>query len=130
VLLAWEDKTLQLWDLESGETLRTLEHPDKVSAVAVTPDGRRAASASSYHTLRLWDLESGKQITTFTADASTISCVFAPDGRTIFSRDAFGKVHFLRLVEADITKLPIGELRESSVPSPRSHTAAAFRPNR
>jgi WD40 repeat protein len=32
--------------------------------VAVTPDGRRAVSASWGHTLRLWDLESGETIRT------------------------------------------------------------------
>ena len=47
---ASEDRTLRLWDLESGQTLRTLEgHTDWVNAVAVTPDGRRAVSASAGH---------------------------------------------------------------------------------
>ena len=56
------DRTLRLWDLESGQTIRTLEgHTDSVSAVAVTPDGRRAVSASDDRTLRLWDLEAAKR---------------------------------------------------------------------
>src|SRR5665647_355733 len=55
------DKTLRVWDLASGETLRTLEgHSALVSAVAVTPDGTRAVSASHDHTLRVWDLASEK----------------------------------------------------------------------
>ena len=32
------------------------------------------------------------------------SCAFAPDGRTIVAGDESGRVHFLRLVEADETK--------------------------
>ena len=37
----------RVWDLERGEALRTLEgHTDAVSAVALTPDGKRAVSAS------------------------------------------------------------------------------------
>jgi WD40 repeat protein len=40
-----DDGTLRLWDLESGQTIRTLKgHTDLVNAVAVTPDGRRAVS--------------------------------------------------------------------------------------
>ena len=41
------DKTLWLWELGSGKTIRTLEGHTGifVSAVAVTPDGRRAVSA-------------------------------------------------------------------------------------
>jgi WD40 repeat protein len=34
------DRTLRVWDLESGQTVRTLEgHRGSVTAVAVTPDG-------------------------------------------------------------------------------------------
>ena len=34
-------------------------HPDRVNAVAVTADGRRAVSASEDGTLKVWDLASG-----------------------------------------------------------------------
>ena len=64
------DRTLRLWDLESGQTIRTFEgHTDIVSAVAVTPDGHRAVSASYDRTLRLWDLESGKEIAASTGES-------------------------------------------------------------
>ena len=39
------DKTLKLWELDSGRELRTLTgHTSSVYAVAVTPDGQRAIS--------------------------------------------------------------------------------------
>ena len=39
------DKTLRLWDLETGACLQTLEgHTGWVESVALTPDGRRALS--------------------------------------------------------------------------------------
>jgi WD40 repeat protein len=99
------DATLRLWDLESRQTLHTLEgHTNWVRAVAVTPDGRRAVSASDDRTLRLWDLESGKEIVTFTGESGMDSCAIAPDGQTIIGGDESGRVHFLRLVEADETK--------------------------
>jgi WD40 repeat protein len=62
-LSASEDRTLRIWDLENGQTLRTLEgHTRRVNFVGVTVDGRRAVSASADQTLRLWDLENGKEI--------------------------------------------------------------------
>jgi len=60
---ASNDRTLRLWDLETGQTLRILQgHTDNISAVAITPDGRRAVSASWDRTLRVWDLETGQTI--------------------------------------------------------------------
>ena len=59
------DKTLRVWDLESGQCLKTLEgHTDDVRSVSITPDGKRAVSGSSDKTLRVWDLESGQCLRT------------------------------------------------------------------
>jgi hypothetical protein len=104
--------TLRVWDLESGQTVRTLRgHTNSVEAVAVTPDGRCAVSASNDRTLRLWDLESGKEVATFTGDDHMGSCAIAPDGHTIIAGDESGRMHFLRLEEADPTKPSIGDTK-------------------
>ena len=109
---ASEDNTLRVWDLESGQSLRTLEgHSIRVTRVAITPDGRRAVSASWDKTLRVWDLESGKELALLTADGPMTSCAVSLDGRTIVAGDASGRVHLLRLVEADKTKPPVGEIK-------------------
>jgi WD40 repeat protein len=99
------DKTLSLWDLESGQTLHSFEgHTDWVNAVAVTADSRRAISASNDQTLRLWDLKSGKEIATFTGESAICSFGATLDGRTIVAGESSGQVLFLRLVETDETK--------------------------
>ena len=50
-----------MWDLETGRALRTLEATSNpVLGVAVTPDGKRAVSASWDKTLKVWDLETGR----------------------------------------------------------------------
>jgi WD40 repeat protein len=42
-----EDRTVKVWELESGRLLRSLEgHTDDVNAVAVSPDGRFIVSGS------------------------------------------------------------------------------------
>ena len=81
------DRTLKIWDLESGEAIRTLEgHADWVNAVALTPDGRRVVSASADKTLKIWDLESGQAIRTLEGHASWVNAVaLTPDGRQAVS---------------------------------------------
>jgi len=45
--------------------LRTLEgHSASVNGGAVTPDGKRAVSASADHTLTVWELETGRALCT------------------------------------------------------------------
>jgi WD40 repeat protein len=106
------DQTLRLWDLGTSHTIRTLEgHTGWVYAVTIILDGRRAVSASFDQTLRVWDLENGKEITTFIGESRMSSCASAPDGRTIVGGDEAGRVHFLRLVEADETKPLIGDAK-------------------
>ena len=60
VLSGGADQTVRLWDLHTGQLLRTLTgHGGTVHAVAFLP-GSRALSAGEDKTVRLWDLASGR----------------------------------------------------------------------
>jgi NB-ARC domain/TIR domain/WD domain, G-beta repeat len=85
--------------------LRVLEgHGGWVRAVAVTPNGRTAVSASDDRTVRVWDLATGNTRVTFYADTAVTSCAVSADGRTFAAGDWSGQVHFLRLEEGAVAE--------------------------
>ena len=105
------DHTLRVWDLATGQTKTTLQ--GHTTTVVLTPDGRHVVSGSADHTLRVWDLESGKEIAAFTGESDFSSCAVASDGRTIIAGESSGRLHFLRLVQADETKPAAAEVQIS-----------------
>ena len=57
------DQTMRLWNLETGEEMRTfMGHTKTVWDVAFSPDGKTALSGCSDGKSRLWDIESGKEL--------------------------------------------------------------------
>jgi WD40 repeat protein len=82
------DATLKVWDLATGQKIRTLTgHEAIVLAVAVTPDGLRAVSGSQDNTLKVWDLETGRVLRTLPSGEGTVFTVrVTPDGRRAVSR--------------------------------------------
>jgi WD40 repeat protein len=84
------------WVAPGGPLMRTLEgHTGVVQAVTLTPDGRRAVSASADRTLRLWDLESGQALRTLEAHTGQFTAVaVTPDGRRAVSGSLDNAVEF------------------------------------
>jgi WD40 repeat protein len=81
------ETSMILWDLETGQAIRTFSRPDRtegtgISGIAYLPDGRSAISCEGDGVLIEWDLETGQEIGRLGRHSSLRTrVVVAPDGR-------------------------------------------------
>ena len=86
--VSYQRPTLRLWDVNTGEHLRTLTgHTGSVRDVVFSPDGQTIASGGS--ALHFWDVNTGghlQSLTAYTTHRYSVSdVVFSPDGQTLAS---------------------------------------------
>ncbi len=99
------DKTVRLWNVETGELLHTLEeHTDVVLSVVFSPDGNEFASSDGDLTIRVWDAHTTQILHTLRPRLSlsfvwdplsyernwVYSIAFSPDSKTLASGDKSG----------------------------------------
>jgi len=80
------DRTLRVWDVETGECLHLLSgHPGLVSAVA-TLDDQRIISSCHDGSLRIWDVRTGKTLRSWRKEeGDSISALTVLAGRRVVS---------------------------------------------
>jgi WD40 repeat protein len=96
------DRTVRLWDTETGKQLCVLRHPTGVSSVAFFPDGRHVLTGSGSQLkpgsiarsipapgdwlVRVWDLQKKVEVLRLVGHASAVTDVrLSPDGRMAVS---------------------------------------------
>jgi len=84
---ASDDKTIRLWNPNTGQLIYTLSgHSHFVKSVAFSPDSKILASGSDDRTLKLWDLNTRQEICTLSGHSHAVKSVaFSPNGQIIAS---------------------------------------------
>ncbi len=81
-----EDRTVRLWQIDSGQCRVLRGHTDVVYAVAFHPDGRRLATSARDGAVWLWDLARAEEVVRLRGHMSFVwSLAFSPDGATLAS---------------------------------------------
>jgi serine/threonine protein kinase/WD40 repeat protein len=72
---AGEDPNVEIFDVESGRVVRTLNYPSRVTTTAWSPDGRHLATACYDFRIHLWNVETGKQEMEFAGHTAEVLAV-------------------------------------------------------
>jgi len=81
-----ESGAIQVWDVSSGKSKRTINAGQKVTAVAIDDSGQTLASAQTDRAIVLWDLKTGAPVGELRKHDDVINAlVFSPDGQTLAS---------------------------------------------
>ncbi|TPN55172.1 MULTISPECIES: caspase family protein [unclassified Mesorhizobium] len=120
IVSASDDKTIRIWDWQSGVTLRTIRgylgngSDGKIFAVAVSPDGKTIAAGGyfgvglgdkpPYGDVRLFDFATGKMKAVLkAADYAIYDLAFSPDGKTLTAGGGDGMVYLWRTDDTSVT---------------------------
>ena len=81
IVSASSDNTLKIWDVKSGDLLKTLHgHQGSVVSCCLSSDDRFIVSASEDRTLKIWDVESGALLKTLQGHQDGVmSCCLSSD---------------------------------------------------
>ncbi|KAH7917352.1 WD40 repeat-like protein [Leucogyrophana mollusca] len=100
------DKTVIIWDLESGrQDGQPLQHDSSVEWIAISPDGRRIASGSQEGGLVMWDAPTRKVVREIKG-GGVDRVAYSPDGRWIATA-SWENEGVVRLWDADTGRLEV-----------------------
>lgn len=112
------ENNVQIWDLIAGTQQRSFPHPQPVSAVTVSADGKRLATGCSDQRLRVIDIDRGViERTLNVAGATLFALRFSTDGHHLIAGGDGQRPRYWDLTKADATV--------TEIPAPGSYKQVA-----
>lgn len=86
VIVGGDNHIIKIWNLETGQVVRTLSgHRDVVRWLVLTPDGKTLISGSGDQTIKIWNLQTNQLVQTLEQGSPVWGLALSPDGKTLFS---------------------------------------------
>ncbi|MCI5149820.1 MAG: hypothetical protein D3916_10625, partial [Candidatus Electrothrix sp. MAN1_4] len=86
VASASDDKTIGIWEVQTGNRLKTFKEEDNVRSVAFSEDGRLIASAYGEKDIGIWNVQTGQRLRTIEGHTDWVwGVAFSPDGHLLAS---------------------------------------------
>ncbi|OKH12867.1 hypothetical protein NIES592_16755 [Fischerella major NIES-592] len=99
------DNTIKLWDLTTGQVIKTLSGNESEKTMVFSPDGKIIASGGYEKTIKLWDVATGKVVKTLSSQNNSISeLIFSPDGKILASRSINNIIQLWDLTTGKVIK--------------------------
>jgi WD40 repeat protein len=111
---ASDDKTIKIWDVSSGQLLKSLTgHSSVVNSVAYSLNGQQLASASFDNTIKIWDVSSGQLLKTLTGHSDAVySVAYSPNGQQLASASVDKTIKIWDVSSGQLLKTLAGHSKE------------------
>jgi WD40 repeat protein len=127
-LTASWDKTIKIWDTQSGRSIGVLPTGSEVTCETLSPNGNLVAAGSSDGQITIWDRKTGAKINPESMRHSkrVNACLFSPDGAALASASDDGSAI---LWDVQSGRARFGALRHVSDRQAESISKVAFSPD-
>ena len=79
------DKTIKIWNLQTGELMSTLTGTSMIHTLAISPDGHTLISNGDNNSIKIWDLNTAVNKVLRGHSNLVLSLAISPDGKTLLS---------------------------------------------
>jgi WD40 repeat protein len=73
------DSTVTIWNIDSGQVVRTLQESGRIEGVCFSCNGRFVGAGNREGMLRLWNADTGEEVLNMPRPAIVFSIRFSPD---------------------------------------------------
>ena len=109
LLSASWDSTLRIWNVETGDVMRTIQRDTwRNNNASFSPDGK-LIMCSSDSVITLYDAKTGEETNNFVNDWWVISAKFTPDGKRIIATSNDNKIRIMDVNTGEIEKTITGK---------------------